>query len=348
MAQTIVRGQTVGRTDEGVDIGIPSPQGGRPIYDPVPGVSKLVGRIANWYAGQPLYDYQVQNGPFKGAFWYLAEQVRNPRRQASQGQQIATTADHGSGLEVGWAANASGQTRAQATTGYTEGQVTPAGSGFRSQIINARGRPKLTGANTINVPGYVPKQYRSWVRTAAQDTNLPAALVAAQINTESSFDPQSTSPTGAQGIAQFEPGTWKTYGHGNPYDPVAARDAYVKFMNALLRQYHGNVRDALAAYNAGSGNLAAGYGYADTILAKAGVSTSATATGGKPTYGATRPGGQPASSPPGSTSSGVDQLFANYMQERSTPRVAPPGTKNPFQWWMMSFTGSWQQDTGGA
>ena len=113
----------------------------------------------------------------------------------------------------------------------------------------------------------VPPAYQAWVQSAATSTGLPPAVVAAQINTESGFNPQATSPTGAQGIAQIEPGTWAGLGiPGTPYNPQAALQGYSKLMRQLLAQFHGNVRDALAAYNAGAGNLSAGYGYADHIL----------------------------------------------------------------------------------
>lgn len=118
----------------------------------------------------------------------------------------------------------------------------------------------------------VPAQYQGWVQQAATATGLPATVVAAQINQESGFKPSVTSPTGAQGIAQIEPGTWAGLGiAGSPYDPGPALQGYGKLMSQLLAQYHGNVRDALAAYNAGSGNIAAGYGYADSILSAAGA-----------------------------------------------------------------------------
>lgn len=117
----------------------------------------------------------------------------------------------------------------------------------------------------------VPANYQLWVQQAAAGTGLPETVVAAQINDESGFNPNATSSTGAEGIAQFEPGTWAGLGvPGSPYNPQDALQGYVKEMSELLAQFHGNVRDALAAYNAGAGNLAAGYGYADVILSAAG------------------------------------------------------------------------------
>lgn len=134
----------------------------------------------------------------------------------------------------------------------------------------------------------VPAQYQGWVSQAASSTGLPPEIVAAQINQESGFSPSVTSPTGAQGIAQIEPGTWAGLGiSGTPYDPAAALRGYSKLMRQLLAQYHGNVRDALAAYNAGPGNIAAGYGYADKILSAAGAGP--TTIGGNP--GASAPSG---------------------------------------------------------
>lgn len=127
---------------------------------------------------------------------------------------------------------------------------------------------------------YIPAKYLDLVRAAAKASGLTVAIVAAQINEESGFNPNAVSPTNAQGIAQFEPGTWVTWGHGSPFDPVDAFPAYAAFMHYLLGLFGGSVRDALAGYNAGPGNIQAGMGYADTILAAAGAGYGTTASGG--------------------------------------------------------------------
>lgn len=129
----------------------------------------------------------------------------------------------------------------------------------------------------------IPSQYRQLLQQAAGSTGLPLSVVAAQIDVESSFNPSAVSPAGAQGMAQFMPGTWASYGHGSPFNPADAMAAYAAYMKALIRQEHGDVRKALAAYNAGPGNLAAGYGYADHILKLAGQSSGLTAGAGSST-----------------------------------------------------------------
>ena len=125
----------------------------------------------------------------------------------------------------------------------------------------------------------VPKQYQAMVNTAARALGISPAIVAAQINEESGFNPGAVSPTGAQGIAQFEPGTWASYGTGSPFNAANAFAAYATYMGTLLREFRGNVRNALAAYNAGPGNIQAGMGYADMILSAAGSGTTTTSTG---------------------------------------------------------------------
>jgi hypothetical protein len=141
------------------------------------------------------------------------------------------------------------------------------------------------------VPSYVPVAYWGWVQSAAKGSGLPIGVVAAQIDDESGFQPGVTSPTGAEGIAQFEPGTYAAEGGtGSEYDPANELQPYIRLMGSLLKQYKGNIRDALAAYNAGSGDLAAGYGYADAILAKAGEPDTATAGGGTGTSTSTSGG----------------------------------------------------------
>lgn len=125
------------------------------------------------------------------------------------------------------------------------------------------------------------------VEHAAAVLGISVDVVAEQISEESSWNPTARSPVGAMGIAQFMPGTWRSYSSGNPDDPVAAFDAYTRYMSDLMKQEGGSIRKALAAYNAGPGNIGAGYGYADSILTKSGQSTGATSTGVSPSTSGT-------------------------------------------------------------
>ena len=65
------------------------------------------------------------------------------------------------------------------------------------------------------LPGWVPDAFRSELAAASLAEDMPAALLAAQIEAESGFDPRSVSRSGALGLAQFMPGTWS--GSWNPW-----------------------------------------------------------------------------------------------------------------------------------
>ncbi len=137
---------------------------------------------------------------------------------------------------------------------------------------------------TCQAVGQVPVTLIKW---AAGVVGIPCEVVATQINEESGGNPRAVSPTGAQGVAQFEPGTWQDqHCGGSPFTVNDAMKCYAKYMYELVTQFHGNVRDALAAYNAGPGNLQAGYGYADQILAAAGQPSGLAAGGGTGAVGA--------------------------------------------------------------
>jgi soluble lytic murein transglycosylase-like protein len=105
------------------------------------------------------------------------------------------------------------------------------------------------------LPSFVPAEYREPLARAAQRWNIGAALLGAQLYVESGFDPSARSPAGAEGIAQFMPGTAAAMGLANPFDPVAAIDAQAHLMRDLLRRF-ASVPLALAAYNAGEGAVA--------------------------------------------------------------------------------------------
>lgn len=132
-------------------------------------------------------------------------------------------------------------------------------------------RPRHHGATASwgGLPG-VPAQAARYIRQAAAATGMPVGVVAAQNKTESSYgENMGPSSAGAMGPWQFEPYTWPSYSAA-PFSEATnwhvSTQAYIGFMRHLLSWSQGNVRMALAAYNAGPGNWQAGLGYADGIL----------------------------------------------------------------------------------
>jgi hypothetical protein len=128
--------------------------------------------------------------------------------------------------------------------------------------LNPGSSPKTTsgdgeaGVSHGAVPGFVPARFAPTLRTAAMRWNVSATLLAAQLYAESRFNPFAVSKVGAEGIAQFMPGTARAMGLTDSFDPEQAIDAQAHLMRDLLRQF-GSVPLALAAYNAGPAPVAA-------------------------------------------------------------------------------------------
>lgn len=123
----------VGRTDMGVDVCLSHQEPIRAIGDGV-----VIGIIHNWFAGQPYIWYQLTGGPMEGRYVYVAEQINHLAhvgKQLRAGQVVARYSRRGSCIETGWS-TADGSTVAQATTGYSEGQVTRAGVSFARFLIS--------------------------------------------------------------------------------------------------------------------------------------------------------------------------------------------------------------------
>ncbi len=91
---------------------------------------------------------------------------------------------------------------------------------------------------------------------AAQTYGVDVNLLKAIAKQESDFDVNSTSHSGAQGLMQLMPGTAAELGVTDAYDPEQNVMGGAKYISGLLEKYNGELTLALAAYNAGSGNVA--------------------------------------------------------------------------------------------
>jgi hypothetical protein len=119
------------RTDQGVDAQLPV---GAPILAPCR--VKVLAIEPDWYAGQPLVYFELLDGPDAGKVQYVAEQITDIAPGGTilqQGQAIARYASRGTAIEYGWS-TINGITLARATTGYEEGEITPAGTNMRNWL----------------------------------------------------------------------------------------------------------------------------------------------------------------------------------------------------------------------
>ena len=90
---------------------------------------------------------------------------------------------------------------------------------------------------------------------AAKKFDVDAALVSAVIKAESDFNAREVSNKGARGLMQLMPSTAERFGVTDSYDPVANIYGGVRYLRWLLQTFNGNADLAVAAYNAGEGNV---------------------------------------------------------------------------------------------
>jgi hypothetical protein len=93
----------------------------------------------------------------------------------------------------------------------------------------------------------------SLLRDAAARNGLDPALVRAVVSVESAFRKDALSPKGAQGLMQLMPATAAALGVQDAFDPAQNLDGGARHLAALVQSYGGDLRKALAAYNAGQG-----------------------------------------------------------------------------------------------
>ncbi len=90
------------------------------------------------------------------------------------------------------------------------------------------------------------------IQKAAGRYEVDPSLVKAIIMAESSYNPKAVSRKGARGLMQLMPRTARALGVKDSFDPELNIDAGVRYFRQLLDQFDGDVKLAIAAYNAGS------------------------------------------------------------------------------------------------
>jgi len=141
-----------------------------------------------------------------------------------------------------------------------ESQQEPAAISSGAPVLSDPGNasPDASSNTTHNLPSPNNVDPKSWpsdpncqaLVSAAATHNVPLEFFVRLIRQESNFDPYSVSHKGAQGIAQFMPGTARWRGLTDPFEPQQALHESARWLGELRAQF-GNLGLAAAAYNAG-------------------------------------------------------------------------------------------------
>ena len=134
--------------------------------------------------------------------------------------------------------------------------ATPAVVAEVKKIVEAGGVfPKRSWRYDASSKPLFKTKFDKLIDEAAKRFDVDAALVSAVIKAESDYNPREVSNKGARGLMQLMPSTATRFGVANSFDPQANVYAGVKYLHWLLQTFNGNADLAVAAYNAGEGNV---------------------------------------------------------------------------------------------
>jgi soluble lytic murein transglycosylase-like protein len=131
----------------------------------------------------------------------------------------------------------------------------PATGNFAATLSRATSKsPASARLSASPTPvGGIP--FQAEITAAAAKYGIDPALLAGLVKQESNFNSNAHSGAGAKGLTQLMDSTARQLGVIDSFDPAQSLDGGAKFLSGLLRQFHGDQRLALAAYNAGPGAI---------------------------------------------------------------------------------------------
>ncbi len=129
--------------------------------------------------------------------------------------------------------------------------------------------PARPDRNSLPIPaGKGPGFFKTTVQEISRRYGVDMDLVNAVIHVESNFRPEAVSPKGCLGLMQLHPDTARRFGVRDAFDPVQNIEGGVRYLEFLLDFFKGDLKLALAGYNAGE-NAVVRYGgvppYPETI-----------------------------------------------------------------------------------
>ncbi|EJA0793650.1 lytic transglycosylase domain-containing protein [Listeria monocytogenes] len=169
----------------------------------------------------------------------LNERLNATKQTTNSNVQTVTDAELARAREAYEALINQSETKSVVTTSSTTNETLVAPTGELTNWNNYQIKP-ISAENE--------GKYSDLIKTAAAKYGVPEALIKRVIQVESNYNPNVVSSAGATGLMQLMAGSNRT-------DPATNIDAGTKELAGYIKKYDGDLRLALAAYNAGPGNV---------------------------------------------------------------------------------------------